>query len=225
VREDGLAQVDVAELLGRHKSWVCRRLALFEKLGPEARAELQVGLLTPTTARQMVRLPTGNQAAVLNTVRREALSTAELTKIVDLWLECPGKIPQQYLLAHPREALAQDKGITLSSRDPRLSEAGSRILQQLGSLLAGLERMEVWLAHRGRGALTAGDRAILRPRFEKLSRAAAPAADLSQDMITEPANDAGIDAESNRPSVESANAGAAYRQSSRHQPAHSQPRS
>ena len=24
VREDGLSQVEVAELLGRHKSWVCR---------------------------------------------------------------------------------------------------------------------------------------------------------------------------------------------------------
>ena len=30
VREDGLSQVDVAELLGRHKSWVCRRLAFLE---------------------------------------------------------------------------------------------------------------------------------------------------------------------------------------------------
>jgi DNA-binding NtrC family response regulator len=28
VREDGLNQVEVAELLGRHKSWVCRRLAV-----------------------------------------------------------------------------------------------------------------------------------------------------------------------------------------------------
>ena len=28
VREDGLSQGEVAELLGRHKSWVCRRLAL-----------------------------------------------------------------------------------------------------------------------------------------------------------------------------------------------------
>lgn len=27
VREDGLTQVEVAELLGHHKSWVCRRLA------------------------------------------------------------------------------------------------------------------------------------------------------------------------------------------------------
>ena len=34
VREDGLTQSEVAELLGRHKSWVCRRLALLEKLAP-----------------------------------------------------------------------------------------------------------------------------------------------------------------------------------------------
>src|SRR6267143_588153 len=64
VREDGLTQVEVAELLGRHKSWVCRRLALIEKLGPEARADLQVGLLTPTSARQMVRVPAGNHATM-----------------------------------------------------------------------------------------------------------------------------------------------------------------
>ena len=44
VREDGLSQAEVAELLGRHKSWVCRRLALLEKLshggasGPGSRA-------------------------------------------------------------------------------------------------------------------------------------------------------------------------------------------
>jgi hypothetical protein len=37
VREDGLSQVETAELLGHHKSWVCRRLALLEKLCHEAR--------------------------------------------------------------------------------------------------------------------------------------------------------------------------------------------
>jgi len=63
VREDGLSQVEVAELLGRHKSWVCRRRALIERLGTEAREERRVGLLSPTTARQMVRLPEGNQGA------------------------------------------------------------------------------------------------------------------------------------------------------------------
>jgi hypothetical protein len=88
VREDGLSQVEVAELLGRHKSWVCRRLALVERLGPKAKDELRVGLLTPTAARQIVRLPQGNQTEMLEAIRREALSSAELGGVVDLWLRC-----------------------------------------------------------------------------------------------------------------------------------------
>ena len=68
-----MSQVEVAELLGRHKSWVCRRLALLERLGLKARDELRVGLLSPTTARQLVRLPQGNQTEVLEAIRREAL--------------------------------------------------------------------------------------------------------------------------------------------------------
>jgi hypothetical protein len=108
VREDGMSQVEVAELLGRHKSWVCRRLALIERLGPQARDELRVGLLTPTAARQIVRLPEGNQAEVLGAIRREALSSAELTGVVDLWLGCAERRQPEYLLHHPREAYGPD---------------------------------------------------------------------------------------------------------------------
>ena len=43
VREDGMSQVEVAELLGRHKSWVCRRLALIERLGREGTRRLARG--------------------------------------------------------------------------------------------------------------------------------------------------------------------------------------
>ena len=123
VREDGMSQVEVAELLGRHKSWVCRRLALIERLGPKAKDELRVGLLTPTAARQIVRLPQGNQTEVLEAIRREALSSAELGGVVDLWLRCSERRQQEYLLAHPREALSQAKGVLPAVRDPRLSEA------------------------------------------------------------------------------------------------------
>ena len=34
IREDGLSQVEVAELLSHHKSWVCRRLALSDISAP-----------------------------------------------------------------------------------------------------------------------------------------------------------------------------------------------
>ena len=43
----GCPRAEVAELLGRHKSWVCRRLALLEKLAADVRQDLEVGLLTP----------------------------------------------------------------------------------------------------------------------------------------------------------------------------------
>jgi ParB-like chromosome segregation protein Spo0J len=185
VREDGMSQVEVAELLGRHKSWVCRRLALIERLGAKAREELRVGLLTPTAARQMVRLPQGNQGEVLDAVRREKLSTAELAGVVDLWLGCSQRNQQQYILAHPREALSQAKGATPAGRDPRLSDAGNQVWKRVGLLLDVLGRMEVWLAHHGRAGLTAEDRAILAPRFEKLSRDATSVGALSLDLVNE----------------------------------------
>jgi len=185
VREDGMSQVEVAELLGRHKSWVCRRLALIERLGSKARDDLRVGLLSPTSARQMVRLPQGNQAEVLDAVRREALSGAELAGVVDLWLGCADRSQQQYILVHPREALSQAKGLSHVGRDPRLSEAGNHVWKRVGLLLDVLGRMEVWLAHHGRAGLTAEDHAILAPRFEKLSRDAGSVAALSLDLVNE----------------------------------------
>ena len=86
VREDGMTQVEVAELLGRHKSWVCRRLALVEKLTNEAREDLRLGLLSTTAARALVRLPAGNQVDVLATLHRDELTAAELDGVVDLVL-------------------------------------------------------------------------------------------------------------------------------------------
>jgi len=185
VREDGMSQVEVAELLGRHKSWVCRRLALIERLGEKARDELRVGLLSLTAARQIVRLPQGNQAEVVDAWRREALSVAELAGVVGLWLGCAERGQQQYILAHPREALSQAKGVSHTGRDPRLSEAGNHVWKRVGLLLDVLGRMEVWLAHHGRAGLTPEDRAMLAPRFEKLSRDAASVASLSLDLVSE----------------------------------------
>jgi ParB-like chromosome segregation protein Spo0J len=185
VREDGMSQVEVAELLGRHKSWVCRRLALIERLGPKAKDELRVGLLSPTAARQIVRLPEGNQAEVLEAIRREALSGAELAGVVDLWLGCGERAQQQYILAHPREALSQAKGVSQPVRDPRLSEDGNRVWKRVGLLLDVLGRMEVWLAHQGRTGLTPEDRVILLPRFQRLARDSGSVAALSQDFVGE----------------------------------------
>jgi ParB-like chromosome segregation protein Spo0J len=182
VRDDGLPQVEVAELLGRHKSWVCRRLALIERLEEAAQAELKVGLLSPTCARQLVRLPPGNQVALLAVIRREALTVHEVAGVVDLLQRAPSRELQQYILESPREALLQGEGRCLPSRDPRLSGRGNEVWKRVGLVLELLARMERWLTHDGRAAVTPKDHTVLAPRFGRLAQAATSVAALARDF-------------------------------------------
>ena len=181
VREDGLSQVEAAELLGRHKSWVCRRLAFLERLCEQAQADLRLGLLSPGLARQLTRLPAGNQAAVLATARRATLTTAEVQGVIDL---LRGAAPEQeaFLLQDPRAALAQAAGGPGPARDPRLSPAGNRLARQLRLLLDLLGRLENWQRHPGLAELKRDDRRLLAPQFARLARDARSVADLVDDL-------------------------------------------
>jgi ParB-like chromosome segregation protein Spo0J len=185
VREDGMSQVEAAALLGRHKSWVCRRLALLEKLAPAAKEDLRLGLLSPSVARQVVRLPAGNQAEVLQVARRDGLNTAEVRGVVELLLGSTSREQEAYVLAQPREALAQAQGRAPRTWDPRLSAAGNRVARRVTDLLDGLERLEHWLLHRGRAELTPGDRGLLTPSFTRLVRDTAVVCELVGDFLQE----------------------------------------
>jgi ParB/RepB/Spo0J family partition protein len=184
VREDGLTQVQAAELLGQHKSWVCRRLALLERLADEAKAELRLGLLPPSLARQLTRLPVGNQAAVLTTVRREALTAVEARGIINL-LRGANPEQEQFILAQPREALLQAEGLQGPIRDLRLSPGGNRVARQLRYLLDALGNMANWLRYPSLCELKRSDRLLLGPRFARLSQETHLVATLVDDLLRE----------------------------------------
>jgi ParB/RepB/Spo0J family partition protein len=185
VREDGMTQVEVAELLGHHKTWVCRRLALVEKLAGEARDDLRLGLLSATAARSLVRLPPGNQAEVVATVHRDKLTAAELEGVVGLLAAAPARTQQEYILAQPRQALRQARSETGWAWDPRLSRAGNRVARRLADVLEGLGRLENWLRSQGRAGLTPCDRLVLTPAFARLARDARGVAALADDFLGE----------------------------------------
>jgi ParB-like chromosome segregation protein Spo0J len=185
VREDGLTQEEVAELLARHKSWVCRRLALVEKLADPAREDLRLGLLSVTAARSLVRLPAGNPVQVLATLHREKLTATELNGLVDLLKAAPGQTQEEYILDQPRQALRQARQGTGWAWDPRLSTSGNRVAKRLTYVLEDLSRMETWLRSQGRAGLTPCDRLVLTPGFSELVRDASSVAALSQDLIAE----------------------------------------
>jgi ParB-like chromosome segregation protein Spo0J len=185
VREDGLSQVEAGQLLGRHKTWVCRRLALLEKLSDEAKEDLRLGLLSPTMARQLIRLPAGNQAELLTTIRRESLGAVEVGGVVDLLLSAGTRQKAVFILEKPRMALRQAQAPAAPAWDPRLSSAGNRIAKQLGYLLDQLGRVETWLHYRGRAELSLLDQGLLKPGFVRLSRDARTVAELADDFVGE----------------------------------------
>jgi len=185
VREDGLSQVEVAVLLGRHKSWVCRRLAMMEKLCPAAQEDLRLGLLTPTMARQLVRLPAGNQQEALESGRQHSLSAAELRGVVDLLIVSGTREKMAFVLERPREALREAQVGEVRGWDPRLSAAGNRINRQLAVLLDQLARMANWLRQRGRADLALCDRGVLESAFTRLAGEAHLVAELTEDFVKE----------------------------------------
>jgi ParB/RepB/Spo0J family partition protein len=185
VREDGLSQVEVAELLGRHKSWVCRRLALLEKLVEEVRQDLRLGLVSARTARELVSLPTGNQSRVLRLIQAEGLSSEEARGVVGLLQGACSRDQEEYVLAQPRQALAEANQLVCPAWDPRLSVAGNRFSKQLARLLDQLARMESWLNQQSRAELRACDRLALQPGLERLVQSSRSVAELAGELLAE----------------------------------------
>lgn len=183
VREDGLQQQEVAELLGRHKSWVCRRLALIERLCEAAREDLRLGLLSSTAARQLTRLPEGNQPLVLETMRRESLGGNEVRGVVDLLMNCTNGAQQSYVLDNPREALSQDASKSVQGRDPRLSHAGNQFAKDLDIAIGRLVRMQNWFFTSGLAALSRVDRQIVIPHVQRFRQQASEAAERATDFL------------------------------------------
>jgi hypothetical protein len=175
----------VAELLGRHKSWVCRRLALLEKLSAEMRQELEVGLLSPTAAREIARLPAGNQSEVMDVSRREALSGAELAGVVNLLLGSATAEQKSFVLAKPRQALEQAGQAEHIGWDPRLSTRGNRVSKQLTVLLDRLVWVRNFLECHGWNSLLACDRLVLGPVFQRLSHDARCVAEMAGNLAKE----------------------------------------
>jgi hypothetical protein len=88
-REDGLEQLAIAKLLGRHPSWVCRRLSLVEHLHEEVKRHIELGLIPASFGREMAKLPRGNQEEVLKCLVKHAFSRKETETLVRHLLKEP----------------------------------------------------------------------------------------------------------------------------------------
>ena len=130
-RDDGLTQVEIGALLGRHKSWVCRRLSLVEHLSDEVVEHLKLGLITTTIGRELARLPRGNQPGALQTILKYHFDSRETSRLIALLLKEP-RWNQEAILRFP-EPILEDRhpDPPSKSKEP--------------SLFSKLIKLEIWM--------------------------------------------------------------------------------
>ena len=133
----GMTQTQIGQILNRHKSWVSRRIGLIERLHPELVEQIREGILPPGAARRLLSLPAGNQLEMATVVIHHGLGSQETEQWVRLWRNADPAV-RDYLLAHPRSALANERaGDPQEPPDPRLTPRGQR-LQRYLRLLQGV---------------------------------------------------------------------------------------
>jgi len=131
---DGLSQVEVGELLERHETWVCRRLALCRQVSSHLFEDVSLGLLGPGSLRKLAELPARNQEEVWAVARGEGLSARDIGALVDLFRRAPDPQARRYVLEQPQQALRRARAAPESELDPRLGPAGREVLRGLQAL-------------------------------------------------------------------------------------------
>jgi ParB/RepB/Spo0J family partition protein len=122
-----LKQKEIASLLVRSASWVSRRLSFIERLDERVGTHLQLGQITLTHARELIKLPRGKQGRFLKMVCTHQLTSRQTTLLVTRFLQCSSKEEQEYLLASPFEVLERQSQESQMC-DCRLGQHGNQLL-------------------------------------------------------------------------------------------------
>jgi ParB-like chromosome segregation protein Spo0J len=166
IREQGLRQAQVGDLLGRDKSWVCRRLRLAEALDPALQDDVRLGLLSATTARELARLPRGNQVRAAEAVRDHQLTSRQSAQLIERLLATADPMAVREVLTDPLRYLAVDAARS-PRRDPRLSEGGNRLRGLLVSFSGLSDQLTRSLSRYAPAGLRTAEARVLAPVLEQ----------------------------------------------------------
>lgn len=130
--EDGLSPVAIALLLGRHKSWVCRRLMLIERLSDEVQESIRLGLVPASLGAELARVQRCNQERLLAAIREQGLTWRETRRVVAALLTKP-QAEHETILGNPREGVLLPQAGDSPRAEPGFSPPAQQLLSQLRS--------------------------------------------------------------------------------------------
>ena len=160
-QEHGLDQPRLAELFGRHKSWVSRRLSLVTRLERGVMDDVRIGVIPASTAREVARLPRGNQGAAVRTISSHSLTANQAARLVGVLLAAAPE-ERRTILADPMASLLRPAGPAMApSPGGGLSSAAKAIRGELLRMHAAASRLEEVLLSLTPGSLAAAERELL----------------------------------------------------------------
>jgi ParB/RepB/Spo0J family partition protein len=166
-----LDQSAISHLTGYSRSWVCRRLALIEKLDPSVQDALRMGVITNSQAREIVKLPRGNQGAMMRCVTTHNLTSRDSRILVEKFLGASGQKEQEYILSHPVEII--EKSVSTGEiYDSRLSRHGNQLLKSIELLLIQQNIFTSLSGQHMTQILGETEKSILGVKMEKLKKGA-----------------------------------------------------
>lgn len=131
-REDRLMQVEIATLVGRHKSWVSRRISLVERLAEEVQDDIKLGLLSVSIGRELAKLPQGNQLKTMAAIRKHRMNKRETEKLITYLLSRP-QWEYETILWQPWEIIdrRQPRPTGIAGRLISFEHVCSRLLEEI----------------------------------------------------------------------------------------------
>lgn len=174
-RDHELTQADVGKALRRDKSWVCRRLMLAERLEEVLQDDIRLGLLSSTVARELARLPRGNQVPMAAAIRAHGLTSRHAHRIVTELLRTSDPAARAEVLANPLRYLGVVELPTVRTADPRLGKRANEVRESLLLIGSASERCARTVARCAPAGLVGDDARILGPLVERTLRSASEA--------------------------------------------------
>lgn len=171
-REHRLTQAKAAALLEREQSWVSLRLRLVEQLEDALQQDLRLGLLTPSVARELGRLPRAEQLRAAEVVREQGLLSRQAARVVRCLLATDDPAERRAILADPGRVVAGASAASShKTTDRRLTAGGNKLRESLLWFEGAASRLSTDLLSHGAEDLGGEASRILGPLVRQASAA------------------------------------------------------
>lgn len=164
----GLDQRALAGMTGYSRSWISRRLSLIERMDPDLSSEIMLGTITSSHARELIKLPRGNQAEITRVISSHNLTSRQSGILIDALCKAADHNQQRYIKEHPMEVIEKRQLDKEQGYDPRLSAHGNDLLGSIHYVQKSLGILVVRLNDYRTTGLSDTEKIVVKAGLQKV---------------------------------------------------------